>query len=69
LNLVERWFQRFDVHVLDGDRGKRVLMISAGSRFAPGFVLAQENALETLRQLGPDEIEFYSEARDIVRFS
>ena len=42
-------------------------MISAGS-FAPGFVLAQENALETLRQLGPDEIEFYSEALDIVRF-
>ena len=44
-------------------------MISAGSGIAPGFVLAQENALETLRQLGPDEIEFYSEARDIVRFS
>ena len=58
----------FDVHAADGDLGKRVLMISAGSRFAPGFVLAEEHALETLRRLGPDQIEFYSEALDIVRF-
>ena len=58
----------FDVHAADGERGKRVLMISAGSRSAPGFVLAEQSVLETLRRLGPDEIEFYSEALDIVRF-
>ncbi len=57
-----------DLYAADGERGKRVLMVSAGSRSAPGFVLAEQSVLETLRRLGPDDIEFYSEALDIVRF-
>jgi hypothetical protein len=44
------------------------MVISAGRRFAPDFVLAEQHALETLRRLGPEQIEFYSEALDIVRF-
>jgi hypothetical protein len=40
----------FDVHAVDSERGKRVLMISAGSRSPSGFVLAEENAFETLRR-------------------
>ena len=58
----------FDVHGADGERGKRVLMISTGSRFAQGFALAEQSVLETLRRLGPGQIEFHSEALDIVRF-
>jgi PAS domain S-box-containing protein len=59
------------VHGADGaqeERAKRVLMISTGNRFAPGFSLAEQSALETLRQLESGQMEFYSESLDIVRF-
>jgi two-component system sensor kinase FixL len=47
---------------------KRVLMISTGSRFAPGFAVAEQSALDTLRNLGGGQIDVYSESLDIVRF-
>ncbi len=47
---------------------KRVLILSTGSRFAPGFALAEQSALDTLRKLGAGEIEVYSESLDIVKF-
>jgi signal transduction histidine kinase len=52
----------------DEERAKRVLMISTGSRFSPGFGILEENIVDTLRRLAPARIEFYSEYLDIVRF-
>jgi hypothetical protein len=43
-------------------------MISPGNRFAPGFAVAEQSALETLRQLESGQMEFYSESLNIVRF-
>lgn len=47
---------------------KRVLVISTGSRFSTGFPLAEQSALESLRQHYQGGLEFYSESLDIVRF-
>jgi two-component system, LuxR family, sensor kinase FixL len=52
----------------DDGRPKRVLMISTGSRFSPGFPVAEQGALDTLRQARPGQIEFYAEHLDIIRF-
>src|SRR5690349_19724785 len=47
---------------------KRVLIISTGSRFSVGFPFIEQNAVENLRQLRPNELEYYSEYLDIIRF-
>ena len=47
---------------------KRVLIVSTGSTFAPGFTLAAQTAADTLRQLESGPLELYSESLDIVRF-
>ena len=52
----------------DSGRAKRVMMISTGSRFSPGFALIEQSALDTMAKLGPDRIDFYSEYLDIIRF-
>jgi PAS domain S-box-containing protein len=52
----------------DPSRAKRVLLISTGSRFSTGFPIAEQNAVERLRQLYKGSLEFYSESLDIVRF-
>jgi len=52
----------------DAGRAKRVLMISTGSRLAPGFGLVEQKIFDTLQQLGSRRIEFYSEYLDIIRF-
>lgn len=52
----------------DAERAKRVLMISTGSRVSPGFGLLERNIFDTLRQLEPRRMEFYSEYLDIIRF-
>ncbi|HMF48691.1 MAG TPA: ABC transporter substrate binding protein, partial [Candidatus Saccharimonadales bacterium] len=46
-----------------------MLIVSTGSNFAPGFTLAAQTAIETLRQLEPGPLELYSESLDIVRFT
>jgi signal transduction histidine kinase len=52
----------------DSGRAKRVVMISTGSRFSPGFALIEQSALDTMAKLGPGRIDFYSEHLDIIRF-
>ena len=52
----------------DSGRAKRVVVISTGSRFSPGFALAEQNAIDTMAKLGPGRVDFYSEYLDIVRF-
>jgi PAS domain S-box-containing protein len=52
----------------DPGRAKRVLMISTGSRFSIAFPILEQNAVEKLRQLHPDGLDFYSEYLDIIRF-
>jgi signal transduction histidine kinase len=52
----------------DAGRAKRVLMISTGSRIAPGFGIVEQNIFDTLRQQEARRIEFYSEYLDIIRF-
>ncbi|HYA28279.1 MAG TPA: ABC transporter substrate binding protein, partial [Acidobacteriota bacterium] len=49
-------------------RPKRVLIISTGSRFSIGFPIVEQNVIEKLRQLTQEEIDFYSEYLDIIRF-
>ena len=50
------------------ERAKRVVMISTGSRFSPGFALLEQSALDTMGKVGPGQVEFYSEYLDIIRF-
>jgi ABC-type uncharacterized transport system substrate-binding protein len=57
-----------DSHAAESTTPKRVLMISTGSRLAPGFALVEQTTLDVLRQLRSGETEFYSESLDIVRF-
>jgi PAS domain S-box-containing protein len=58
-----------DIHGADNSRSKRVLIVSTGSNFAPGFTHAAETAADTLRQLESGPLELYSESLDIVRFT
>ncbi len=57
-----------DIHGADNSRSKRVLIVSTGSNFAPGFTHAAETVADTLRQLESGPLELYSESLDIVRF-
>jgi hypothetical protein len=52
----------------DAGRTRRVVMISTGSRFSPGFALVEQSALDTMAKLGPGQFDFYSEHLDIIRF-
>jgi PAS domain S-box-containing protein len=47
---------------------KRVLIISTGSRLAPGFALVDQGLLEALGKISPGPIETYAENLDIIRF-
>jgi hypothetical protein len=55
-------------HAADAGRATRVLIVSTGSRFSPGFQLIEQSALDRLRQLSSRPIEFYPESLDIIRF-
>ena len=50
------------------ERPKRVLIISTGSRLAPGFVLVDQQLLQALEKIPAARIETYAENLDIVRF-
>jgi len=56
------------VHGADGDRVKRVLMISTEGRFTPGIVLAEQGVQDVLLKRSPSRIEFYAEYLDASRF-
>ena len=47
---------------------KRVLIISTGSRFSPGFTLVDKALLESLAKMPSGSIETYGENLDILRF-
>jgi len=51
-----------------GDPAKRVLIISTGSRFAPGFVLVDQQLLQALENIPAVPVEIYAENLDLVRF-
>src|SRR5688572_9016841 len=51
----------------DSDRPKRVLIISTGSRLAPGFMLVDQQLTRALAKV-PMPIETYAENLDIGRF-
>src|SRR5689334_5185134 len=48
---------------------KRVLIISMGSRLAPGFVVVDQQLLAALAKIQSVRIETYAENLDLVRFS
>ena len=52
----------------DAPQPKRVLIISAGSRLAPGFVLVDQQLLQALGNIPSARIETYAENLDLVRF-
>jgi PAS domain S-box-containing protein len=52
----------------ESDRAKRVLIISTGSRLAPGFIIADQQLLAALRKIESARIEIYAENLDLVRF-
>jgi signal transduction histidine kinase len=47
---------------------KRVLLISTGSRFSPGFALVDQAVLEALAKIPSGGVETYPENLDILRF-
>src|SRR5215471_14804397 len=47
---------------------KRVLVISTGSRLAPGFVAVDRQLLETLGELTSARVEINAENLDLARF-
>ena len=57
----------FTVGAQEG-RAKRVLIISTGSRFAPGFILVDQQSLQALAKIPSARIETYAENLDLVRF-
>jgi PAS domain S-box-containing protein len=51
-----------------GAEAKRVLIISMGSRLAPGFVLVDQQLLQALVKIPSVPVETYAENLDLVRF-
>jgi PAS domain S-box-containing protein len=62
------WVAVNTVGSTEAPRAKRVLIISTGSRLAPGFMLVDQHVLEALRKITSAPIETYAENLDIVRF-
>jgi PAS domain-containing protein len=52
----------------ESERDKRVLIISTGSRFSPGFALVDQGVLEGLAKIPSARVETYAENLDILRF-
>jgi PAS domain S-box-containing protein len=52
----------------ESERDKRVLIISTGSRFSPGFALVDQGVLEGLAKILSARVETYAENLDILRF-
>jgi hypothetical protein len=52
----------------ESERPKRVLIISTGSRLAPGFALVDQQLLKALADIPSVRVETYAENLDLVRF-
>src|SRR4029077_5969786 len=55
-------------HAAQAESAKRVLLISTGSRFSPGFALVDQAVLEALGKIESGTVEVYPENLDILRF-
>ena len=55
-------------HGAEAGPAKRVLIISTGSRLAPGFMLVDQQLLQALAGIPSARIETYAENLDLVRF-
>ena len=55
-------------HAAEAGPAKRVLIISTGSRLAPGFILVDQQLLQALSAISSVRIETYAENLDLVRF-
>ena len=55
-------------HAAEAGPAKRVLLISTGSRFSPGFALVDQTVLEALGKIESGTVEVYPENLDILRF-
>src|SRR5690348_7338442 len=56
-------------HAAAAAPAKRVLLISTGSRFSPGFAIVDQAVLEALGEIPSGAVEIYGENLDILRFS
>jgi PAS domain S-box-containing protein len=56
------------VSCAEAGRAKRVLLISTGSRFSPGFALVDQGVLDALGKIQSGRVETYAENLDILRF-
>jgi PAS domain S-box-containing protein len=56
------------IYASDSQGTKRVLIISGGSRIAPGFMLVDQHLLEALGSIGSVQVEVHAENLDLVRF-
>lgn len=52
----------------ESERPKRVLIISIGSRLAPGFIIVDQQLLGIMGKIQSPSIETYAENLDLVRF-
>src|SRR4051794_11513952 len=52
----------------DDTPAKRVLLISTGSRLAPGFILVDQQIVRALAATPSPRIDTYAENIDVVRF-
>ena len=57
-----------DLHAADSQRPKRVLIISTGSRLAPGFVRVDQQLLNAIGNIPSVPVDIYAENLDLVRF-
>ncbi len=57
-----------DIYSAESQRPKRVLIISTGSRLAPGFVIVDQQLLRVLGNIPSVRTETYAENLDLVRF-
>jgi PAS domain S-box-containing protein len=56
------------IYASDSQPTKRVLIISGGSRIAPGFMLVDQHLLEALGSIRSVQVEVHAENLDLVRF-
>src|SRR4029450_10205701 len=57
-----------EAHGAEAGRVKRVLLISTGSRFSPGFEIVDQAVLQALGKIESGAVEVYPENLDILRF-
>ena len=57
-----------NAHSAESERPKQVLIVSAGSRIAPGFMLVDQYLLDALENIPSVQVEINAENLDLARF-